>query len=59
VGSLIVGLGALASATGHAEFPLPVPNATNLLGLDLFAQPVTLHPGALGFGNGLRLRIGW
>ncbi|MFY9345466.1 MAG: kelch repeat-containing protein, partial [Planctomycetota bacterium] len=59
VGGLIIGLGAVAPAHGHAEFGLAVPVAPSLLGAAVFAQPVTLYPNGLGFGNGVRLTVGW
>lgn len=58
VDGLITGLGAIAGSHGWATFPLAIPATPGLTGFELFAQPVTLHVGGLGIGNGARLRIG-
>ncbi len=48
-----------ASAEGWAMFPMTVPNAASLIGVELFAEAVVAQPAGIGFSNGLRLRIGW
>lgn len=51
---------AYASGAGSAEFPLPIPNDTNLIGLHIYSQVVTFDAGAatgLAASDGVQVRL--
>lgn len=57
----VVTLGAVASATGHAPFPVPLPAQPALVGVPFFFQAATLSPLApagLALSAGLRVDLG-
>ena len=55
---VLLAIGAVAAGSTWATFPLAIPATPSLAGVELFAQPVTLHNGGIGIGNGASLRIG-
>ncbi|MEZ5965494.1 MAG: hypothetical protein R3F56_16795 [Planctomycetota bacterium] len=63
VGSTDVVLATLTDAGGSARITLPIPNAQELLGADVFSQFAIADAGAcfagiINFSNGLRLHLG-
>jgi hypothetical protein len=58
IDNLLLDLAVFAAPTGWAAIDFVIPTLPGTLGVDVFAQALTLQPAGFGFSNGVALRLG-
>ncbi len=58
IDQLLFSLAVLAAPSGWAAIDFVIPDLPGTIGLDVFAQALTLQPAGFGFSNGVALRLG-